>query len=200
MIEHKQLITNGLDAKEGDWPWHSAIYHTDENELAQSYKCGGTLISSTAVLTAAHCLYDFGRPIIAERVIVHTGKYDLALASMNTQQFKAHRLFIHDGYKQNKLLDDIALVRLATEATFTAYVKPICLWDARRWALSEVVNKTGIVVGWGLNERIHFSKQLSQASLPVVDPVDCLTSNADFFASFITKKTFCAGYRNGKCF
>lgn len=199
VIQQQKLITNGFAAKEGDWPWHSAIYHADVDGLAQNYRCGGTLITSTAVLTAAHCLYDTERPIVPERVFVHVGKLNLALAGLNTQQFEVHRIFIHDGYEPNSFLEDIGVIRLATEATLTAYVKPICLWDANRLDLNEVINKNGIVVGWGLNEKRQISKSLGQANMPVVSVIQCLKSDPSFFGSLLTEKTFCAGFRNGKC-
>lgn len=201
VLQHKQLITNGFAAQEGDWPWHAAIYHTSDSKFhEQSYKCGSTLISAGAVLTAAHCVYESGHPIIAERVIVHVGKYDFGLADPHTQQFNVHRIIIHSGFTPTNLLDDIAIIRLATQAIFTAYVKPICLWNSQRTAITEVIGKVGIVVGWGLNERDQLTKQLSQAHIPVVSSITCLQSDPSTYGSFITEKTFCAGWRNGKYF
>lgn len=49
LIQHQELITNGYPSKEGDWPWHAALYHTDN--LENKYKCGGTLISSNLIIT-----------------------------------------------------------------------------------------------------------------------------------------------------
>lgn len=49
IVEHQELITSGFPSKEGDWPWHAAIYHQIDTE--QKYKCGGTLINSNTVLT-----------------------------------------------------------------------------------------------------------------------------------------------------
>lgn len=135
---------------------------------------------------------------LLHNVVVHVGKISLALAGMNTQQFLAYRIFVHQDYKPERLLDDIGLIRLASEATFTAYVKPICLWDEKRPALSEVVNKNGIVVVWGFNERDEVSKLLGVANMPVVSVIECLKSNPDFFGSLLTEKTYCAGFRNGK--
>lgn len=53
LVQHEALITNGYPTKEGDWPWHSAIYHF--KKLDQIYKCGGTLISAKAVVTGKLC-------------------------------------------------------------------------------------------------------------------------------------------------
>lgn len=196
IVHHQQLITNGFPTQEGDWPWHSAIYHLEN--LIQSYKCGGTLINLSTVVTAAHCLYEFGRPIIAERIIIQLGKLNLELSGPNTQEFRAYRHIIHSKYSQSDLLNDIALVRLATEATFTPFVQPICLWDDKRTALSEVLGKNGVVVGWGFNEHDTLSRVLNQATMPVVSATVCLASNRNFFGLFLSEETYCAGFRNGK--
>lgn len=194
-IKHQPLITHGFRTEEGDWPWHAAIWHTQDER--RSYACGGTLISVDAVLTAAHCLYDLGRPIVPGRVIVQLGKHHLQLAGKHTQEFQAHRLIIHDSYDPNIFRDDIAIIRLATEAIFTPYVQPICLWDVNQGALEKVIGRNGTVVGWGLNELGHLPEELDLAFIPVVSPVDCLESDPDFFGSFIRRGTFCAGFRNG---
>lgn len=196
VIHYKTLITSGIRTKEGDWPWHSAIWHTSNGH--RSYACGGTLIASNAVLTAAHCVYDAGHPLVADRVVVQLGKQYLQLASPNTQEFRASRLIIHRHYNQNTFANDIALIRLATEATFTPYIQPICLWDDNRPALTEVVGRNGAVVGWGFNEEDELPEELHQAFMPVVDSIDCLESNPDFFGSLIRHSTFCAGFRNGR--
>lgn len=196
IVQHQQLITNGFPSKEGDWPWHSAVYHTED--LQQSYKCGGTLITSNAVLTAAHCVYEGGRALVPDRVIVQLGKHNLQLSGPNMQEFRAHRLIVHSAYSESDLLNDIAIIRLATEATFTAYVQPICVWDINRLALDEVIGRNGVVVGWGFNEQDKISNILSQANMPVVSFAECLISNRNFFGLFLSDGTYCAGFRNGK--
>lgn len=52
LVQHEGLITNGYPSKEGDWPWHAALYHVDN--LEQKYKCGGTLINSNTLLTGKY--------------------------------------------------------------------------------------------------------------------------------------------------
>lgn len=194
-MQHQELIQNGFPTKEGDWPWHSAIFHI--TGTTRDYKCGGTLIDPRTVLTAAHCLYDIGRPIVAERVIVQLGKYNRELSSPHTQEIQAHRLVIHGGYNREDFLHDIAVIRLSAEAAYTSFVQPVCLWDANRVGLDEVVHRNGIVVGWGINENKQLLDVLSQASMPVVSFAECLAADRAFFGLFLSDNTYCAGFRNG---
>lgn len=113
------------------------------------------------------------------------------------QEFRATRIITHTGYTESDWLNDIGMIRLATEASFTPYVQPICLWDTNRVALSEVIGRNGVVVGWGFNEKDRIVKILSQAYMPVVTVTDCLKSNRDFFGQFLSDNTYCAGFRNG---
>lgn len=79
------LIANGIKSNETDWPWHAAIFHFSVT-LNVEYKCGGTIITPSAILTAAHCVHENGRRIIAERILVDLGKHVLTRLT-NAQQF-----------------------------------------------------------------------------------------------------------------
>ena len=51
---HKRIV-GGEPSKRGAWPWIALIGYV--NNLGEtSFKCGGTLISSRQVVTAAHCV------------------------------------------------------------------------------------------------------------------------------------------------
>lgn len=50
----RPLITYGNDTEEGEYPWHAALYHVKEIDLA--YICGASLISNYHVITVAHCV------------------------------------------------------------------------------------------------------------------------------------------------
>lgn len=73
LVNHKALIKNGFPSNEEDWPWQAAIYHIGVN-LNIAFKCGGSIINSNSILTAAHCVYENARLLIAERILVNSGQ------------------------------------------------------------------------------------------------------------------------------
>lgn len=82
-VHHNALITNGFLSNEGDWPWHAALYHV--SHLTISYKCGGTLLTTNTILTAAHCVFENYIPISPDRVLVYLGRHNLKVSGTNSQ-------------------------------------------------------------------------------------------------------------------
>lgn len=195
-IHHESLITNGYDTRQGDFPWHVAIYHRVRRDAA--YKCGGSLINENTIITAAHCIYDeSGRVIIPERMIVHLGKYKLYSVDENTKEFPVFEIIRHPEYNVSTLANDIAILKLANSVQFTSYIQPVCLWDRTKTSVRHVENKLGTVMGWGFTELDEASDVLREAKMPVVQFSQCLQSNRDFFGFFLSDRNFCAGFRNG---
>lgn len=60
-----------------------------------------------------------------------------------------------------------------------------------------IIGRDGLVVGWGKTESTEKSNVLQQALMPVVDHIDCLESNVDFYGPYLSKTNCCAGLRNG---
>lgn len=134
----------------------------------------GTLIKTSAVFTATHCLYEWNSRINAERVIVQLAKYNRELSHSNAQEFRAYRNIIHNYYNRRELTNDIALIRLATEAVLTDYVRPICLWDINKSGIAELLYRNGIAVCRRINEKDKSTDVLNQANMPVVSLAECL--------------------------
>ena len=53
-MQPRPLITHGHATHEGQFPWHVALYHSRGIDL--TYICGASLISTSHVLTVAHCV------------------------------------------------------------------------------------------------------------------------------------------------
>lgn len=55
------------------------------------------------------------------------------------------RINVFPSYNSSNFLGDIALLTLSSDAEFTNYVTPVCLWDEKSDNLDEVVGKEGTV-------------------------------------------------------
>ncbi|XP_037025151.1 uncharacterized protein LOC119066670 [Bradysia coprophila] len=196
LLKHEALIVDGSASKEGFWPWHASILHIDVN-VNINYKCGGTLLNSNAIVTAAHCVHENGQPIVPSRVLIQLGRNNLKVSGPNSQEFEAFKIIPHPNYNISNLRNDIAIISLATKVTFNDYVQPICLWSANKIDLSEVVGKPGTVVGFGVTKTDKIAYTLQQAVMPVVSIATCLGSDNAFYGQFLSDFAFCAGSRNG---
>ncbi|XP_059611560.1 chymotrypsin-C-like [Phlebotomus argentipes] len=193
-INHEGLITYGEDTRPGDYPWHAAIFHLERRQ--RSYKCGGTIINTHTVLTAAHCVFEGVSPITAERFIVQVGKYHLNVADDSAKEFTVFSVIPHPRYDTSLLSNDIALLRLSREIQYSDYIQPICLWTSNT-SLSQLENRLATAVGWGYTENDTVADSLRYVQLPIVPTLTCLESDRDFFGLFLSDTNFCAGYTNG---
>eukprot|EP00094_Tigriopus_californicus_P010048 TCALIF_09691-PA protein Name:"Similar to Trypsin II-P29 (Gallus gallus)" AED:0.12 eAED:0.12 QI:0/0.75/0.6/0.8/0.5/0.6/5/0/383 len=131
-------ISRGLDAVRFEFPWMAALgkFKTGGSPF---WFCGGTLINSRWVLTAAHCF-------IVNVEIVRLGQLDLEdTQSPDIQDFKVERAILHPSYNSSLLNHDLALIKLDQAVKFTRAIQPLCL------SMEEGVDKASALIstGWG---------------------------------------------------
>lgn len=132
----------------------------------------------------------------ASRFAVQLGKHNLQELDDNSKDMNVSEAIAHKKYEKNMFLNDIGLLKLETNVTFTNFIQPICLWD--ELPEREVFSKMGRVVGWGGTEHDDAPANiLRETSMPVIETTQCLESNRPMFGQYLTGNNFCAGYRNG---
>ncbi|XP_017072566.1 melanization protease 1-like [Drosophila eugracilis] len=143
-------------------PW---MVHIDSETTA----CGGSLITSRFVLTAAHCQS-------RGRTVAYLGEFNILTRRDCTRQgcipnaigIPVDAQIPHP--RNVNLNNDIALFRLARRVQYTDYIKPICL-PTNYNPLSQIRHFTA--VGWGETERGINSNVLKTTTLTQVDRSYC---------------------------
>ncbi len=96
-------IVGGKEAKPGQWPFMVALARKRaDGRLAQF--CGGTMLASRSVLTAAHCSVRAGDVVIA-------GRADLGDSS--GREILVQNVFAHTDYDASTYENDVAVLELA---------------------------------------------------------------------------------------
>ncbi|XP_039764637.1 chymotrypsin-like elastase family member 2A [Pararge aegeria] len=195
-VTHTELIVNGAMTKPGDWPWHVALYKIDVSTI--KYICGGTLISKNYVLTAAHCITLRGVPVLPESLSAVLGKFNLIGGDTDSQEREVFSLIVHNEFDHRRLENDIGLLKLKSEAVFSDYIQPACLWYPKAVDKLPSTEIFGTIVGWGFENTDALAPQLRKAKMPIISESTCIKSNPVFYSKLLTNnKKFCAGYRNG---
>ena len=105
--------------------------------------CGGILISSQYILTAAHC-YTKTHQL---RVKVFIGVHNRSAMESWVQTRNAVKFFTHEMYSKHIAANDIALIKLDFPVKFDGiYVVPACVDET---GTIDVSNKVGWATGWG---------------------------------------------------
>ncbi|RZQ64841.1 S1 family peptidase [Amycolatopsis suaedae] len=172
------FVVGGTEASLADHPY--AVYLADEKG---NQFCGGTLIASDAVLTAAHCAKAMSRNDM--RVVA--GRQDKRTSAGVTAEVR--KVWIPDGFQRPESGSDVAVLTLRDSVPY----QPAKVADQRHRSLYEAGTRA-TVLGWGrVKEGGDRSDYLRKATVPVVADDSCAKS----FESFDAKSMVCAGYAEG---
>ncbi|XP_070509162.1 ovochymase-like [Chironomus tepperi] len=117
----KEIVGGGDNAIVYEFP-HQALlgYKTTKTE----WLCGGSLISSNFVMTAAHCVKKKPMPKVS---YVKLGMLQSSSTNEFVRIYGVAKEFCHPNYKPITYNSDIALLELNETVQFNYYIYPICL-------------------------------------------------------------------------
>ncbi|XP_045454980.1 phenoloxidase-activating enzyme-like [Melitaea cinxia] len=177
------------------YPWLALLEYSGE-----ILGCGGSLISSRFVLTAAHCLDSVnGKPIIVrlseynttsyptDIVEVEGGGYDKITVSM----IPVNSVFKHPNFNRNQRIHDIGLVKMEYTVKYSDFIKPICLPQVNYMGeFNKTTNFT--VAGWGTD-----NGKKNEVKMDVVVPF-MPTNDCKIVHDIVNEYQICAGGVEGK--
>ncbi|XP_053687377.1 CLIP domain-containing serine protease B8-like [Sabethes cyaneus] len=182
------VILGGTIADFPEFPWMAMLLYEHKNSQQMKYNCGGSLISSTFVITAAHCVkgpqYDIAGPL----KLVRLGEYDVNsdpdcmvlanhhfLCSPGKFDIPPRSIRVHPSYRvgDRNYRHDLAIVELESSPPLSSFIQPIKLPDEARQTLIAALGARTMftVAGWGRTD--YFTQQLgAMAMSPVKQKVD----------------------------
>lgn len=145
--------------------------------------CGGTLIESTLLLTAAHCVTDFGAVFTADRLRVGLGH---VARNQISDFYGLAGIDVHSGYDPFTARNDLALVRLDRTAPY-APLRLIRVDEGAKWT----PGTTATIIGWGTTSSGgQTSNALLEATAPLVADSTCASA---YGPDFDQNTMVCAG-------
>ncbi len=186
--EFDTRVIGGERAAQGAWPWMAGLIDKNGSPF-RSHFCGGSLISPTWVLTAAHCVEGESRP---SDIHVVLGLTDLSAPEAGYERIPVLRIISHPGFEQDVGDNDIALLELSRASDQTPLAGLI---DSGNQSTLAGPGRLATVIGWGSTDPRGDSstRWLMQAEVPITSQDTCERA----FPGEIDQTMLCAGYTQG---
>ncbi|XP_035433884.2 trypsin, alkaline B-like [Spodoptera frugiperda] len=160
---HSSRIVGGTATNIETYPYMANMQRSQFG-IFFSQSCGGSLLTTTSVLSAAHCFYeDYAWQW---RVVLGT-----SLRSQGGSEHSIQRIIMHPQYIDEILNNDVAVVRLNVPAVYSNSIQPARI-PGRDYHLADGSLVTH--VGWGRQwTNGPLSEQLLHVHLDIINQEEC---------------------------
>jgi chymotrypsin len=179
-------IVGGQEAVPHSHPYQVALIH---QRVILATMCGGSVISPTVILTAAHC------PIGSQSTTVISGAHNMNVIEANQQRrtVQSAQYRIHAQYNSQNLNNDIATMILLQPLTLNAFVAAIPLAQGTAGTFAGV---TGQSTGWGrVADGAGSSPVMRVVTNPIITNAACA---ATFGTAVVNAAVICIDTAGGR--
>lgn len=164
-------------------PYQAQISKLDE------HACGGSIVSTKSIVTAAHCVDDLsGESIIPSHYIVHVGS---AKRTTGGVFMSVASIVIHPNWNDGNsaiFQHDITIMKLSNPLVYSLSIQPIALPKANYITEQDSM---AFVSGFGHKENDEYSDDLLYTYVPIRNFAECKRSYS--IVKMDEETQFCAG-------
>ncbi|XP_072515348.1 transmembrane protease serine 2 isoform X2 [Salminus brasiliensis] len=165
------------------WPWQVSL------QSGGFHMCGGSIIGSSWIVSAAHCFQERPRPSQWRVYAGYLTLTEMMFASGNA----VSRIIPHPGFDSSTNDNDIALMKLSTSLQLSSSIGPVCLPNA---GLYFSAPRESFITGFGaLSSQGPASNELQEARVSLIDRSVC--NGRLVYNGQITNTMICAGKLQG---
>jgi len=204
-------IVDGQPVGSGAIPHQAALRYSSQPDKVL---CGGTILSTRFILTAAHCTNNNEFTMRSREIIVTVGhlknNYTAARSENGFQESRVDAIIEHKDWNSREVLADIAMLKLSKSLSFSQTVYPACLPPVNFRSDREVFTtstrqKEGticIISGWGetTGKGDNYPDRLQSATIPIMKRSQCnqlLKERGWGEGALPDDRELCAGYLSG---
>lgn len=185
-------IIGGTEVLPGQFAWQAALIYSAFNDENRVQFCGGTMVSPTVIVSAAHCFKGKDGEMGADEVDVVVGTVNYADVAQG-ERIRIKEVHLHPQYNMTTFQHDVAVLVLARAAQFGS---PIALYGAAQERHPLPVGQMLYISGWGVTSNGSATKQLQWAPVPTASSATCNATEA--YSGAVKDDMICAGFPAGR--
>jgi len=181
-------IVGGETTEENEYPWQVGITFSSTG----SPFCGGSIVSSKTIVTAAHCI----KPYVNYNMYALVAEHDLT-KSDGEKYIKVCNKDYHSSYNDQTFDYDYAVLTLCEELEWAKDIAPVCLPETSGQG-TQYENIDSVISGWGTTTAGgSTSNILLEITVKSLSNSGCCSGDYQYPCSMITDRMIC-GAASGK--
>ena len=172
------------------YPYAVAIFVVQGSN--EYFRCGGSLIDESHVLSAAHCFFEragVSNIDAYSSVRVRLGAHDNVYSGVTVY---VTQIDGHPDFDSSSFDNDVSVLTLSQSVSVETYQPVHLSWNPA----DVVVGGMGRIIGWGTRDDNKLSSVLMEGTVPIVSRAQC-TSAGSYSPAEILGSHICAGFEQG---